>query len=60
MGLADSENPLEPVNRIHSTPENVPLMPIVVCIRDDLHILDLYAFVVNPPSGLLGESGEIR
>ncbi len=52
-GLADSENPLEPVNRIHC------LLKLFLNAhggfnRDDLQgYLDLYAFVVNPPSDYL-------
>lgn len=48
-GLADSENPLNPVNRIHS------LLKMFLNAhsgfdRDDLQgYLDLYAFVINPP-----------
>ena len=48
-GLTDSENPLEPVNRVHS------LLKIFLNAhsgfsRDDLQgYLDLYAFVINPP-----------
>lgn len=49
-GLADSENPLDPVNRIHS------LLKMFLNAhsgfnRDDLQgYLDLYSFVINPPS----------
>jgi hypothetical protein len=49
-GLADSENPLNPVNRIHS------LLKMFLNAhsgfnRDDLQgYLDLYAFVINPPT----------
>lgn len=52
-GLADSENPLDPVNRIHS------LLKMFLNAhsgfnRDDLQgYLDLYAFVINPPSEYL-------
>ena len=52
-GLADSENPLEPVNRVHS------LLKMFLNAhsgfnRDDLQgYLDLYAFVINPPSDYL-------
>ena len=48
-GLADSENPLNPVNRVHN------LLKMFLNAhsgfnRDDLQgYLDLYAFVVNPP-----------
>jgi len=48
-GLADSENPLNPVNRIHS------LLKMFLNAhsgfnRDELQrYLDLYAFVINPP-----------
>lgn len=48
--LADSENPMNPVNRIHS------LLKMFLNAhsgfnRDDLQgYLDLYAFVINPPS----------
>lgn len=50
IGLADSENPLDPVNRIHS------LLKMFLNAhsgfnRDDLQgYLDLYSFVINPPS----------
>ena len=49
-GLADSENPLDPVNRIHN------LLKMFLNAhsgfnRDDLQgYLDLYSFVINPPS----------
>ena len=49
-GLADSENPLNPVKRIHS------LLKMFLNAhsgfnRDDLQgYLDLYAFVINPPT----------
>ena len=52
-GLADSENPLDPVNRIHS------LLKMFLNAhsgfnRDELQgYLDLYAFVINPPSEYL-------
>lgn len=52
-GLADSENPLDPVNRIHS------LLKMFLNAhsgfnRDDLQgYLNLYAFVINPPSDYL-------
>ena len=52
-GLTDSENPLDPVNRIHS------LLKMFLNAhsgfnRDDLQgYLDLYAFVINPPSDYL-------
>jgi transposase-like protein len=52
-GLADSENPLDPVNRIHS------LLKMFLNAhrgfnRDDFQgYLDLYAFVINPPSDYL-------
>lgn len=52
-GLADSENPLDPVNRIHS------LLKMFLNAhsgfnRDDLQgYLDLYSFVINPPFELL-------
>ena len=52
-GLADSENPLDPVNRIHC------LLKMFLNAhsgfdRDDLQgYLDLYAFVINPPSEYL-------
>ena len=52
-GLADSENPLEPVNRIHSLLKMF-LNSHSGFNRDDLQgYLDLYAFVVNPPSDYL-------
>lgn len=49
-GLADNENPLDPVNRIHA------LLKMFLNAhsgfnRDDLQgYLDLYAFVINPPA----------
>lgn len=52
-GLADSENPLDPVNRIHN------LLKMFLNAhsgfnRDDLQgYLNLYAFVINPPSDYL-------
>jgi len=52
-GLADSENPMEPVNRIHS------LLKMFLNAhsgfnREDLQgYLDLYAFVINLPSDYL-------
>ena len=49
-GLADSENPLEPVNRVHSLLKMF-LNAHSGFSRDDLQgYLDLYAFVINPPS----------
>lgn len=48
-GLADSENPLDPVNRIHSLLKMF-LNAHSGFSRDDLQgYLNLYAFVVNPP-----------
>lgn len=49
-GLADSENPLDPVNRIHS------LLKMFLNAhsgfnREDLqNYLNLYSFVINPPA----------
>ena len=49
-GLPDSENPLDPVNRIHA------LLKMFLNAhsgfnRDDLQgYCDLYAFVINPPT----------
>ena len=49
-GLADSENPLDPVNRIHSLLKMF-LNAHSGFSRDDLqNYLNLYAFVINPPS----------
>ena len=49
-GLADSENPLDPVNRIHSLLKMFLNAHSGFC-RDDLqNYLNLYAFVINPPS----------
>ena len=48
-GLTDSENPLEPVNRVHSLLKMF-LNAHSGFSRDDLQgYLDLYAFVINPP-----------
>ena len=49
-GLADSENPLDPVNRIHCLLKMFLNAHSGFC-REDLHdYLNLYAFVINPPS----------
>jgi len=49
-GLADSENPLDPVNRIHCLLKMF-LNAHSRFSRDDLqNYLNLYAFVVNPPA----------
>ena len=49
-GLADSENPLDPVNRIHCLLKMF-LNAHSGFSRDDLqNYLNLYAFVINPPS----------
>ena len=49
-GLADSENPLDPVNRIHCLLKMFLNAHSGFC-RDDLQdYLNLYAFVINPPS----------
>ena len=49
-GLADSENPLDPVNRIHCLLKMFLNVHSGFC-RDDLqNYLNLYAFVINPPS----------
>ena len=49
-GLADSENPLDPVNRIHCLLKMYLNAHSGFC-RDDLqNYLNLYAFVINPPS----------
>lgn len=48
-GLADSENPLDPVNRIHSLLKMF-LNAHSGFTRDDLqNYLNLYSFVINPP-----------
>ena len=48
-GLTDSENPLEPVNRVHNLLKMF-LNAHSGFSRDDLQgYLDLYAFVINPP-----------
>lgn len=48
-GLADSENPLDPVNRIHSLLKMF-LNAHSGFSRDDLQsYLNLYSFVINPP-----------
>ena len=48
-GLTDSENPLEPVNRVHGLLKMF-LNAHSGFSRDDLQgYLDLYAFVINPP-----------
>lgn len=50
MGLADSENPLDPVNRIHHLLKMF-LNSHSGFNRDDLQgYLNLYAFAINPPS----------
>ena len=52
-GLADSENPLDPVNRIHSLLKMF-LNAHSGFSRDDLQdYLNLYSFVINPPSDQL-------
>ncbi len=49
-GLTDSENPLDPVNRIHCLLKMFLNAHSGFC-RDDLqNYLNLYAFVINPPS----------
>ena len=49
-GLADSENPLDPVNRIHCLLKMF-LNAHSGFSRDDLqNYLNLYSFVINPPS----------
>lgn len=49
-GLADSENPLDPVNRIHCLLKMF-LNAHSGFSREDLqNYLDLYSFVINPPS----------
>ena len=49
-GLADSENPLDPVNRIHMLLKMFLNAHSGFC-RDDLQdYFNLYAFVINPPS----------
>lgn len=49
-GLADSENPLDPVNRIHCLLKMFLNAHSGFC-RDDLqNYLNLYAFVMNPPA----------
>ena len=49
-GLADSENPLDPVNRIHNLLKMF-LNAHSGFSRDDLqNYLNLYSFVINPPS----------
>jgi len=49
-GLADSENPLDPVNRIHRLLKMF-LNAHSGFSREDLqNYLDLYSFVINPPS----------
>lgn len=49
-GLADSENPLDPVNRIHCLLKMF-LNAHSGFSRDDLqNYLNLYAFVINPPT----------
>ena len=49
-GLADSEKPLDPVNRIHCLLKMFLNAHSGFC-RDDLQdYLNLYAFVMNPPS----------
>lgn len=48
-GLADSENPLDPVNRIHCLLKMFLNAHSGFC-RDDLqNYLNLYSFVINPP-----------
>ena len=52
-GLGDSENPLDPVNRIHSLLKMF-LNAHSGFSRDDLQdYLNLYSFVINPPSDQL-------
>ena len=52
-GLDDSENPMEPVNRVHYYLKNF-LNAHSGFNRDELQgYLNLYAFVVNPPSDYL-------
>ena len=49
-GLTDSENPLDPVNRIHCLLKMFLNAHSGFC-RDELqNYLNLYAFVINPPS----------
>ena len=49
-GLADSENPLEPVNRVHMLLKMFLNAHSGFC-RDDIQdYLNLYSFVINPPS----------
>ena len=48
--LADSKNPLEPVNRIHRLLKMLLNAHSGFC-RDDLqNYLNFYTFVINPPS----------
>ena len=49
-GLADSENPLDPVNRVHMLLKMFLNAHSGFC-RDDIQdYLNLYSFVINPPS----------
>ena len=49
-GMADSENPLDPVNRIHCLLKMF-LNAHSGFSRDDLqNYLNLYSFVINPPT----------
>ena len=49
-GLADSENPLDPVNRIHCLLKMLLNAHSGFC-RDEIQdYLNLYSFVINPPS----------
>ena len=58
-GLADSENPLDPVNRIHCLLKMF-LNAHSGFSRDDLqNYLNLYAFVINPPEDHLEKVEEI-
>ena len=58
-GLADSENPLNPVNRIHCLLKMF-LNAHSGFSRDDLQsYLNLYSFVINPPYDHLEKVEEI-
>ena len=48
--LAGSENPLDPVNRIHMLLKMFLNAHSGFCREDIQNYLNLYAFVINPPS----------
>ena len=49
-GLADSENPLDPVNRIHCLLKMFLNAHSGFCSDEIQDYLNLYSFVINPPS----------